>query len=191
MKLAFITHPIDNEGPIKTCAISLVKDIKVHEGQSVCMQWQSTKGKPWEPTGFSVLADNHSDIKPAANLLASVDKLFIELKLYDCSPEELMHKMEKAGSEQVVIHGGEQISVEDVSKVKAQYHPDGLPDVLVNAVDEADAKSTIKGRLIKLLSAEPKRGVEIGAWFAGGEQVVKSASTDEILVVYQRDYHLK
>ncbi len=180
MKLAFSTHPINQDG---TACLEVTKAIKTHEGVSVNLMWHQEDGE-WVPGGFTVRLTRAADMKAASNIIVSLDKAMDELKLWAASPLEWMRKMEKGGTDtapaiHVVIHGGEQLCADDLSKIKDQWRPAGFDaaDVLVNAVDEDDAKSTIKGRMIKLLS-DADKAAAVGKWFAAGqciEQVPTSA----------------
>jgi len=186
MKLAFVTHPVTSD----TCTVSIVKAISQHDPVAVVLTW-NRNGKMWSPAGWAVTCDKQAFIKAAGNLLHYVDKFFSENKLWGQGPEHLMLAMEKAEFSQVVIHGGEQMSTEELAKVKDQYAPVGTDDIVVNADDEADAKSTIRGRMMKLLKEDETRAEEVGKWFAAKQPIKKIEAAERPAVVHQKEYRVR
>jgi len=189
MKLVFSTAPVTDD----TCEVLIAKDIKQHDPVVVAFKWTKSgpRAKTWLSNGFEVRADGHSYIKGGANLLHSVDRFFLDNKLYGCSPEKLMKALEDSKMKQVVFVGQEQISIEDIEKLKDQYRPVGFEGVQIGAVDKEDATSTIRGRMMKILKEDKDKAAAVGKWFADGQTVEKIESdTERPIFVPQSEYHL-
>ena len=191
MKLVFSTVPVAAEG----CEVLLAKDIKQHDPIVVAFKWAKRtvgRSKVWVAEGFEVRTkDVHTYIKAGANLLHSVDRFFLENKLYGCSPEKLMKALEDSKMKQVIFVGQEQVLVEDIEKIKDQYRPVGFEGVQIGAVDLEDATSTIRGRMMKVLKEDATKAAAVGKWFADGQLVEKVESqTERPVFVPQSEYHL-
>ncbi len=195
MKLAFSTSPIEQSETQSTALLNITKAIKAHEGVHVTLRWtrdDEDAEAGWDDTGLMVDITDARDMKAAANIITSLDKAMDELKLWGVTPLQFMRAMEKGGKDtppavHVVIHGGEQLGADDLSKVSDQWRPVGFDGVQVNGVDEADGKSSIKGRMIKLLS-DADKAAAVGKWFAEGQQVEKVPGSDKPTFVPQSAY---
>ena len=129
----------------------------------------------------------------AANLLHHLDRFLTESQITSkvCTPELLMKKLEDAGYKQVVISGGNQVDVECVESIKDQWHAEGFPDMLVNASDDADASSSIKGRMLRLIKEDESKEEAVGVWFSQGRKIVKIDAANRPVFVHQTEYHVK
>lgn len=188
MKLSFITYPII-EG---VASVGIAKCLKDHDPVIVLFTW-SRFNRTWAFEGFFVECQATGAVKMAANLLHHIDRFLTEAQITSkvCTPELLMKKLEDAGCKQVVISGGAQVDVADVEGIKDQWHPEGFPDILVNAVDDADAASSIKGRMLRIMKEDESKEAALAIWFANGRKIVKIDAADRPVFVHQSEYHIK
>jgi hypothetical protein len=184
VKIAFITAPVSDTH----CTVALVKAIKEHDPISIVFEWLKVNGawvlSDWRAAGAV------AHVKLASNLMYHVDKFLASGKNLADTPEKLMLALEKAGYEQIVVVAGTQVSTAEVQGTKEQWKPVEFDGVLVSATDEADAKSTIRGRMLKILKDEPERAAAVGAWFAQAQPIAKVSGAALVEFTHQRDYHL-